>query len=225
MMKLTYFDGRGRAEPARLLLALGKEPYEYEAVSVQTWQTPEGKAHYLERTPFGQLPLLEDGVLRLCQSRAINRYLARKLGLYGDTLEEQARVDEVTETVDELMMDIALMHWNPQFHEKRAEHRDAMRKKLELLNVYFARTRADAEHWVLPGRYTLADVMTSYVLESLIPMHPGLIQEFPALEHAAMTFFQADGVREYVRSDRRCRTWTISLAVFAGTPEQTHQFT
>lgn len=224
MMKLTYFDGRGRAEPARLLLALAKQPHEFEAISVPAWR--EGaKARFLERTPFGQLPLLEDGALVLCQSRAISRYVARKLGLYGDTLEEQARVDEIAETADEMMMEISLFHWNPQFHEKRAEHRATMRKKLEQVDAYFARIRVDPEHWVIAGRYTFADVMMSYVLESLIPLHPGLLQEFPALEHATMAFFQADGVREYVRSEQRCRTWTISFATFGGKPEETHHFT
>jgi hypothetical protein len=37
-------------------------------------------------------------------------------------------------------------------------------------------------------------------------------------------FFSADRVREYVRSERRQRTWTISMATFAGVPEETHQW-
>ncbi len=224
-MKLTYFSVRGRAEPARLLLEMAGVPYEYVAMAVEPWIAGETKAWALERTPFGQLPVLEDGALVLCQSQAILRYLARKLSLYGDTLEQQARVDEVTETAHELFVDFAMFHWDKQFHERREEHRAATEKKLERLQAYFTRVRADAEHWVLPGRFTMADAIMAFVLETSLPMHPGLLEGFPELYRAMMAFFSAEGVREYVRSDRRCRTWTISLATFAGKPEETHHFT
>lgn len=224
-MKLTYFDARGRVEPARLMLELVGVPYEMETIALETWMAPGYKESMQERTPFGQLPILQDGALSLCQSRAIHRYLARKLGLYGDTIEQQARMDEVCETADELFVDIATFHWNPEFHARRAEHRETTRKHLGLLDRYFHRTRADAEHWVLPGRYTLADVTMAYLLESTLKLHPGLLEELPALHRAMTAFFAADGVREYVRSDRRARTWTVSMASFAGKPEETHHWT
>jgi glutathione S-transferase len=225
-MKITYFNARGRVEPARLMLELARAPYEMETVSLETWMEASAvKEAVQQRTPFGQLPVLEDGALTLCQSRAIARHLARKLGLYGDTLEQQARVDEVFDTADELMMDIAQFHWHPEFHDRRAEHREATGKKLELLSRYFTRTRADREHWVVPGRYTMADVLMAYTLESTLVLHPGLLEGCPELHHAMTAFFAADGVREYVRSDRRARTWTVAMATFAGKPEETHHFT
>jgi glutathione S-transferase len=64
----------------------------------------------------------------------------------------------------------------------------------------------------------------AFMLETSLPMHLGLLERFPELHRATMAFFSADGVRDYVRSDRRCRTLTISLATFAGKPEETHQF-
>jgi glutathione S-transferase len=223
-MKLTYFSARGRAEPARLMLELSGAPYEYKATPVEEWMTPESKERWLQHTPFGQLPYLEDGSVSLCQSRAIHRYLARKLGLYGESIEESARVDEVYETADEIFFELALFHWNKEFHAKRAEHREATRVKLNRLQAYFTRTRADAEHWVRAGRYTLADVMMAYILETMLPIHPGLVEEFPELHRFMTSFFSAGGVREYVRSERRQRTWTISMATFAGVPEETHQW-
>lgn len=36
------------------------------------------------KTPFGQLPLLEDGDFKMAQSMAIARYLARKHKLDGE---------------------------------------------------------------------------------------------------------------------------------------------
>jgi glutathione S-transferase len=223
--KLTYFDVRGRADPARLMLELCTAPYEFVPMPLEEWMGQGGKERMLQYTPFGQLPLLEDGSLSLCQSRAIYCYLARKLGLHGDTLEESARVDEVFETAYEVWWDLALFHWDKEFHQKRAAHREASRSKLERLQAYFLRKRADANHWVRPGRYTLADVMMAATLEMLLPIHPGLVDEFPELHGFMTAFFKAPGVREYVRSERRPRTWTVPLATFAGVPEETHHWT
>ena len=224
-MKIIYFAQRGRVEVARLMMALRGVPYEDEFVSLESWVQPQTKERFLGCTPFGQLPVLQDGEFTLCQSQAINRYLARKLELYGDTPEQNARIDEVAETAFEVLMDVGTLFWNPRFHEVRADHRAATARKLERLEDYFIRTRADADHWVVPGRYTLADASMAYTLESIMPLHTGLVKEFAELYRAMTGFFAADGVREYVRSARRPRTWTVPLASFGGRPEETHQWT
>lgn len=224
-MKLTYFPIRGRVEPSRLLLAMRGVTYDFEAVPVATWRGPEGKERFLKTTPFGQVPLLEDGPLTICQSGAIQRYLARKLDLYGQSVEESARVDEVHETGLELWADTSAANWNPQFHDKRDELRAALRARYERLSAYFLRVRADREHWVLRERYTMADATMAYAFEYGMAQHPGLLAEFPDLEHAVTTFFASEGVREYVRSPRRPRAATVGQAVFGGKPEETHHWT
>jgi glutathione S-transferase len=223
-MKLYYFPVRGRVEPARLLLALAGAAYEFEGIPVETWRGPEGKERFLSRTPFGQLPILEDGAVTLCQSGAIHRHLARKLGFYGSTPEESARVDEVFETGLEIWTEASAACWNQRFHEQRDDLRAATRRRYERLQAYFARARADAEHWVLPGRYTLADAMMAFALEYSLSQHPGLLAEFPDLHRAVTAFFEADGVREYVRGDLRPRAWTVHVAPFGGKPEETHHW-
>ena len=224
-MKLTYFPVRGRVEPARLILELAGAAYEFEGVPVETWRAPGGgKERIQQRTPFGQLPVFEDGALSLCQSGAIHRYLARKLGLHGTTIEESARVDEVFETGQEVWVEASMACWNPAFHEKRDELRAATRRRFELLSTHFLRTRADAEHWVLPGRYTLGDAMMAFALECSLSQHPGLLAEFPELHRMTTAFFATGGVREYVRSERRPRTMTVHRATFGGRPEETHHW-
>lgn len=221
-MKLVYFGVRGRVEPARLMLELTKTPYEFEIVALEAW--PEAKVKMLERTPLGQMPVLEDGALTVCQSGAINRYLAQKLGLAGSTIAEQARIDEVCETAGDLIFQASLINWNPQFDAVREKNRDETKVRLENLEKYFSRTGANAEFWITPGKYTLGDVLMAYALETILPLHPGLVESFPSLHHMMKTFFSADGVREYVRSDRRAKTWTIPMAFFAGKPEETFQW-
>ena len=224
-MKLVYFCARGRAEPVRLMLEFVGAPYEYEGIPTEVWPTPDGKQRFMASTPLGQLPILQDGDFSLCQSSAIYKYVARKVGLYGTNLKEDARVDEVAETAGDILFDIGTLFWDPRFAERRPEHRQTLRKKLGQVQDYFGRVAADPDHWILPDRYTLADVRMAYALETVMPLHPGLVEEFPRLHAAMLKFFNTDGVRQYVRSDRRCRTYAVALAAFGGKPEETHQFT
>jgi glutathione S-transferase len=224
MLKLTYFDVRGRTEPIRLLLELTGTPYTYEGIGFAEWRAGPLKARTLESSPFGQLPVMEENGFVLCQAQAILRHLARRLGLAGGTPEEQARVDEVHETAMDMILQISLLHWDEAFATKRAAHRETTKKRLEGLTAFFERRRPDETHWVLEGALTYADVSMAYALESLLVLHPGLVEEHPSLDRAMRAFFAEPGVRAYVLSSRRPRIWTVPTAQFGGKPEETHHF-
>jgi len=85
--KLIYFNVRARAEIIRLIFAAAG--VEYEDVRIERDQWPAMKPE----TPFGQLPVLEVDGVKLSQSNACSRYLARKFDLAGKTELDQARAD------------------------------------------------------------------------------------------------------------------------------------
>lgn len=89
--KLTYFNGRGRAEFSRVIFA--QAGVQFEDVRIERAQWLELKP----KTPFGQLPLLEVEGVTLCQSQTIARFLARKFDLVGKTDLEQARSDMIVD--------------------------------------------------------------------------------------------------------------------------------
>ncbi|TMS34860.1 hypothetical protein L596_002367 [Steinernema carpocapsae] len=89
--KLTYFDGRGLGEPARMLFAFNKIPFEDIRIKKEEWLALKPK------TPYGQLPVLEVDGKELAQSFAIYRYLANEFGLAGNTPLEKAQVDAVAD--------------------------------------------------------------------------------------------------------------------------------
>jgi len=109
-MKLVYFNGRGLAETSRLLFAISGVEYDdfrypLKVVDMKTWE--------MEREEFnndkeeGKLVLsmnklpalhLDNGEV-LCQSKTIERYLAKQFGMMGDTDFEFARIDSVCECV------------------------------------------------------------------------------------------------------------------------------
>merc|ERR1712179_442765 len=101
-IKLTYFDLRARAEPCRLLLAYGGLKYEDERIP-PPWDPASTWATVKPTTPFGQLPLLQWGDEVICQSMACARFIAREVGLAGNTSMESAQVDEIIDVIQDLI--------------------------------------------------------------------------------------------------------------------------
>jgi len=95
--KLQYFPVRGRAEVSRIMFAEKKASYEDWRVEGKDW--PQHKA----KAPFGQMPLLHVGTAVIAQSAAIERYVARTLGLYGKDDMEAAHVDMIVEGVKDMV--------------------------------------------------------------------------------------------------------------------------
>ncbi|CAI2330546.1 unnamed protein product [Caenorhabditis sp. 36 PRJEB53466] len=91
--KLTYFDVRGYAEPARQLFHLAGVPFEDVRLSHDDGSWEKIK----DSTPFGQAPVLSVDGFQIPQSAAIIRYLANKFGYAGKTPEEQAWADAIVD--------------------------------------------------------------------------------------------------------------------------------
>ena len=115
-IKLVYFNLRGRAEAARFTLAQAGVDYEDVRVTREEWvKLKPGKKrvlpskrktfrhiNFLEYT-FGQLPGLEYKGEKIGQSMAITRFLGREFGLAGKDNWTQAKVDEVIDSVSDLI--------------------------------------------------------------------------------------------------------------------------
>jgi len=118
--KLSYFDIRGRAEVCRLLFAAAGVPYEDNRVERSRW--PDLKAS----TPFGQMPVLEVDGIKLCQSKAIARYLAGEFGFAGETALDRARVDMIVDCGEDVMIPSVTF-----FHEKDETKQAELKAKFE----------------------------------------------------------------------------------------------
>jgi glutathione S-transferase len=113
--KLTYFDGRGRAEIIRLILVTADVPFTDNRITFEEF----GK---LKPTlPFGQLPVFEFDNKVLCQSFTIARFLARKYGLAGKTDFEQAQAEMVADCIDDSLRPIVVFVRFEQDPVKKAE--------------------------------------------------------------------------------------------------------
>ena len=129
--KLHYFNLRGRAELARLVLH--QAGVEFEDYRFERAEWPQLKSSYLliffflwlmfsfhewltcsfvslsisfSDYPFGQVPVLEVDGKMLAQSHSIARYLARQHGLAGRDDWEQAQADVYADCINDLMTGI-----------------------------------------------------------------------------------------------------------------------
>lgn len=126
---LTYWNGRGLCETIRLMLAATGEEYK-EAVpgfpECRHLSEPEHLAFLRANgyLMFDQVPLLCIDGLKLVQSQAIVRYLARKHGLNGQSAADQVRIDMVAETILDWRRGIGIaFEYSFNAHEPSQEQR------------------------------------------------------------------------------------------------------
>ncbi|CAH1246681.1 HPGDS [Branchiostoma lanceolatum] len=113
--KLYYFHGRGRAEPARLMLAAAGLPYEDIRIEYEQW--PE----YKPKMPMGQAPVLEVDGTMICQSVAIARFVAKESGRAGKTNMEQAWADMMADGFVDMLNKMADYVWYEEDEARKAE--------------------------------------------------------------------------------------------------------
>mgnify|MGYP003640394124 CR=1 FL=1 len=77
---LIYWDIVARATPGYFTAALANIEVKWDSDTANSWPADKPNA------PFGQLPYLKDGDLKIAQSMAIVRYLGRKGGIQGDDI-------------------------------------------------------------------------------------------------------------------------------------------
>ncbi|CEG48312.1 glutathione s [Plasmopara halstedii] len=96
-IKVTYFDGAGRAEDIRLAFYIGGVPFEDKRISFAEFKAIKGSL------PLGQVPLLEvDGEV-FTQSHAMIRFAGRMAGLYPVTIPILTlKIDEVLHGLNEM---------------------------------------------------------------------------------------------------------------------------
>ncbi|XP_059698744.1 glutathione S-transferase-like isoform X2 [Haemorhous mexicanus] len=128
--KLHYFNGRGRMEPIRWLLATAGVEFEESYLDKKEDLTKLQKDGSLL---FQQVPMVEIDGMKLVQTRAILNYIATKYNLYGKDMKERALIDMYVEGMFDL--NELLIMYVVQPADKKEEYFANMMDKAE--NRYF----------------------------------------------------------------------------------------
>jgi glutathione S-transferase len=195
--KLTYFQGRGRAETTRWMLAATGIGFDNVTID-----TPEELAELRSsgRLPFDQMPLLEIDGLNLSQSSAMIRFLARRGGLYGANDEEALWCDMVAGVA----ADFAETAIQAPFKPSDAIAIVDMETRFAKFGPRFeARIEAQGSGYSASDTMTFADVVLAEALSSYLEWCPDILSETPRLESLYQRVIATSGIAAYLASDRR----------------------
>jgi glutathione S-transferase len=210
---LTYFDVRGRAEVVRLILEETATAYREKRVQMDEW--PKLKPSL----PFGQLPTYEEGDLLIVHSHAIYRHLARVHNLYGRNEREHVRCDLVEETFVDAQTNVGGFYWHPEFATKRNEYeKTTLPDLLGKLQRLFEQNNDGNGYWV-GDDLTFVDFCAWHLLDYVRPFSQKTLDRFEKLNAIKQRIEARPRIAAYLRSDRRPKTLTVSVAPFGGTPE------
>lgn len=123
-LKLTYFDGPGRAEPIRIALFLSGIAFEDHRVKFPQFMEAKLKGEY----PLGSVPVMEIDGHKIVQTGAILRYIARigDTSLYPTDPMAALRVDSALDTMNDTVSAAML----PSLFERDMAKKLAMRAEL-----------------------------------------------------------------------------------------------
>lgn len=169
---LAYFNGKGLAEVSRLVFAATETPFEDFRYPFQIIDGNYIKPEFdsiKDTLPMGQVPLLtvkknDQVILKLSQSKAIERYIASKTGLMGSSPEEAALIDSICELVIDL---------KTKFNSAKSDHvlttkffEEVLPLNLSFVEKFIA---ASGSGFCIGKQISLADIQLFHFLTIFIP--------------------------------------------------------
>merc|ERR1712168_99358 len=110
---LHYFNGRGRAEILRMMMAMAGQKFMDRRIEFNEWDKIRNDM------PCMRVPVLEmDGGMRMPETMAIARYLAREFNFYPKSTMDMMRCDYIADCFYEIMHD-----YMRYFHDRNGRFR------------------------------------------------------------------------------------------------------
>ncbi|XP_055026190.2 glutathione S-transferase 3 [Misgurnus anguillicaudatus] len=174
---LYYFNGRGKMESIRWLLAAAGA--EFEEVFLTKREQYE-KLISDGALMFQQVPLVEMDGMQLVQSKAILNYIAGKYNLYGKDLKERAMIDMYVEGISDIMdMFLVVFFVAPDAKQKQLDNIES-KAKGRLLPV-FEKALANSQ-FLVGNQLSRADVLLLEITLMLQEFFPTILSSFPKIQ-------------------------------------------
>lgn len=204
MPTLAYWKIRGLAQPIRLLLNYVGE--DFTDVQYETGDAPDfNQEGWINAKPtlgldFPNLPYFIDGDIKITQSNAILRHIARKHKLDGGTEKEKAVVDMILEQTMDLRNGFIRLCYNPKFDSLK----DDYCKNVQSTFAAFEKKLGD-DPWFVGENVTVADFHIYEMLDQHRIMQEDILKSFPKLEAFINRFEALPPIKTYMESDKFMR--------------------
>uniref|UniRef100_A0A1B6DY59 glutathione transferase n=1 Tax=Clastoptera arizonana TaxID=38151 RepID=A0A1B6DY59_9HEMI len=193
--KLTYFDGRGLAEPIRYLLMFSGEDFEDNRLSMEEWPK------YKSSTPFGKLPTLEIDGNVFTQSGAIYRYLGKKGNLAGNNDLENLHIDIIAD----VMVDLRTVHiqafWEGDEETKKEKKEMFIKETLPFYMQKLEEVAKNNNGYLANKKLSWADIMFASLAENIsltLPSVENFIEEYSTLKALKEKILSDSKIKPYV---------------------------
>ncbi len=177
--KLTYFNGRGRAEISRYIFAQAGVDYEDNRV------TGEEFGKMKPTLPAGSLPLLEVDGKPLAGSGSIARFLGERFNLGGETDFDNAQLDSLIDVVNDFSAQAVQAFFGGDEEKKAAAKKALFETHLpKYFGILEKRVVANnsPDGWVYGNKLTYVDLRISITFDGILPLDPTISDRFPALK-------------------------------------------
>jgi glutathione S-transferase len=203
---IIYFNIRGRAEVIRLIFEeLGVAYDEQRLNSSQEWTAMK------PLTPFGALPIYEEGDLKFAQTQAIYRHIARTRGLYGKDEREHIECDVGAEAISEAIETFWRLFWETDYKAKSdAFASGPLSETLHNLERWFTRSSDTPRYWVGDG-LTYTDFFAYRFLDEVDALFRAVLAAHPALKAFHAAFEARPRIAAYIASGRRPAVFGICI--------------
>ncbi|XP_061478929.1 glutathione S-transferase-like [Rhineura floridana] len=177
--KLYYFNGRGRMETTRWLLAAAGVEFEEQFIESKGCLEKLRQDGYLL---FQQVPMVEIDGMKIVQTRAILNYIAAKYNLYGKDLKERAFIDMYCEGAMDLNEMIMMLPFKPA-DTKEKEHATIFERATTRYFPVFEKVLKDHGQGFLVGnKLSRADVQLLETILMAEELKADIISKFPLLK-------------------------------------------
>jgi len=192
--ELIYFPLVGRAGQIRLMFENAKQEYTNTTVEFKDWKNPETKPD----TPWGSLPVLKYNGQEITQTRAITRFVAKKVGYYPADVILQAHCDAIHDALEDCLVKMMDVGKGKDNDEKIKMRQEAMKngtkfmpllKKLEAFLVKVGGTHAVGDEMSVAD-FTVASYINFFTGGYLDGITRDLLlADFPTLTKVTHRFF------------------------------------
>jgi len=196
-----YWDIRGLAQPIRLLLEQSGVEWEDKLYSCGPPPTFDKTCWFGVKETLGfdfpNLPYLEDGDVKLTQTLAILRYLARKTGLDGKTEEEKQRVDMMEGEWGDFKGPFVSMCYSPDFDSTKGEYLKNVSPKLARFSKFLGDRPFFAGNEVTYVDFLMYDMLDQHKL-----LEPTIISSWKNLEQFCDRIESLPKIKEFMASSK-----------------------
>ncbi|KAH7644654.1 glutathione S-transferase [Dermatophagoides farinae] len=209
---LGYWDLRGLGQPIRLMLAYAGVDYVDKRYNIgpnfdrSEWLNEK----FNLGLDFPNLPYYMDGDVKITQSMAILRYLARKYNMDGTNEQERLRISMAEQQTHDMFMAMVRICYDPNMENLRVDYLKTLPDSLKLMEKFLAN-----HDYIAGSKISYADFYLYEYLCRMKVMVPEVYGQFENLKKFVERIESLPRIAEYIKKQKPT-TFNASLAKWNG---------